>query len=91
VGLANIKYRMSPKYIAAYEASIDLAGSSNVGQRVAFTRIGESFLMRAGLRYDMSKDNLGVGLTVEPRMFRRTGSNSIEGIHVPPAGAMGIE
>ena len=91
VGLANIKYRMSPKYIAAYEASIDLAGTANVGQRVAFTRIGESFLVRGGLRYDMSKDNLGVALTVEPRLFRRKGRNTIEGIQVPPAGALGIE
>ena len=91
VALANIKYRMSPKYIGAYEASIDLAGTANVGQRIAFTRIGESFLVRAGLRYDMSKNNLGVALTVEPRLFRRVGKNQIEGIEVPPAGAYGIE
>ena len=91
VALANIKYRMSPKYIAAYEASIDLAGTANVGQRLAFTRIGESFLIRAGLRYDLSKNNLGVALTVEPRLFRKAGENQIEGIIVPPAGAYGIE
>jgi hypothetical protein len=91
VALAKIKYRMSPKYIAAYDASIDLAGTANVGQRIAFTRIGESFLVRAGLRYDLSKDNLGVALTVEPRLFRRAGRNKVEGILVPPAGAFGIE
>ena len=91
VALANIKYRMSPKYIGAYEASIDLAGTANVGQRLAFTRIGESFLVRAGLRYDLSKNNLGVALTVEPRIFRKAGQNKIEGIIVPPAGAYGIE
>ena len=77
--------------MGGYEPSIALAGTENVGQRLAFTRIGESFLVRAGLRYDMSKNNLGVALTVEPRLFRRVGKNRIEGIEVPPAGAYGIE
>ncbi|MEK6248002.1 MAG: hypothetical protein N2C12_07470 [Planctomycetales bacterium] len=91
VALANINYRMSPKYIASYMASIDISGDSNVGQRLALTRIGESFLVRTGFNYDRSQDNFGVSMAVEPRLFRRAGRNRIEGIEVPPAGAFGID
>jgi hypothetical protein len=91
VGIAALNYRMSPKYIASLATTYDFAGNGNIAQRASVTRIGESFLVRAGFSYDRSKGNVGASFAIEPRLFRRKGSNLIEGIHVPPAGALGLE
>ncbi len=91
VGIVSFNYRLSPKYIASYATTYDFADDGNLGQRLAVTRIGESFLIRAGFSYDRSQDNFGASFSIEPRMFRQRGHNLIEGIHVPPAGALGLE
>ncbi|NIP87077.1 MAG: organic solvent tolerance protein OstA [Planctomycetales bacterium] len=91
VGLASFSYRLGPKYIVAYDGSLELSGDANVVQRLALTRLGESFLIRAGIHSDQSKGSVGASLAVQPRLFRRRGQNLIEGIHVPPAGAFGLE
>ncbi|MDH3718890.1 MAG: organic solvent tolerance protein OstA [Planctomycetota bacterium] len=91
VGLASLSYRLGPKYIIAYNGSLELAGDANVVQRLALTRLGESFLFRVGVNSDQSKGSVGASLAVQPRLFRRRGQNLIEGINVPPAGAFGLE
>ena len=91
VGLASFSYRMGPKYIVAYNGSLELAGDANVVQNVSLTRIGESFLLHAGLNSDRSKGSVGANLAIQPRLFRRQGRNLVEGIHVPSAGAFGLE
>jgi hypothetical protein len=91
VGLASLSYRLGPKYIVAYNGSLELSGDANVVQRLALTRIGESFLFRVGVNSDQSKGSVGASLAVQPRLFRRRGRNLIEGINVPPAGAFGLE
>ncbi|NIL96465.1 MAG: organic solvent tolerance protein OstA, partial [Planctomycetales bacterium] len=91
VGLASLSYRLGPKYLVAYNGSLELSGDANVVQRLALTRIGESFLIRLGVNSDRSKGSVGASLAVQPRLFRRRGQNLIEGIDVPPAGAFGLE
>jgi hypothetical protein len=70
--------------------SVDLAGE-NIGQRIGLTRVGESFLVSFAFFNDRSKDNVGVGLTIEPRFLPSTRLGRAGGAQVPPAGALGLE
>lgn len=88
---SSASYRMSEKWIATGGASLDLAAVGNIGQNVAFTRIGESFLLKVGFNYDASRDNLGVVFAIEPRFLPSSRLGRVGGIQVPPAGALGLE
>ena len=63
----------------------------NIGQNVAVTRVGESFLIRFGLNFDASRDNLGVSFMLEPRFLSSSRLGRVGGVQIPPAGAMGLE
>ncbi|MDA7977495.1 MAG: organic solvent tolerance protein OstA [Pirellulales bacterium] len=88
----SYNYRMSPKWISSLTTSFDFGEDVNLGQNVAVTRIGESFLVTFGFSVDATRDNVGVTLAIEPRFlpglrFGQYGS----GARVPPAGLNGIE
>ncbi len=88
----SYNYRMSPKWISSLTTSFDFGEDVNLGQNVAITRIGESFLFTFGFSVDATRDNVGVTLAIEPRFlpglrFGQTGS----GARIPPAGLNGIE
>ena len=87
----SISYRMSEKWIATAGASWDFGPTGNIGQNVAVTRIGESFLIRVGVNFDVSRDNLGVSFMLEPRFLATSRLGRVGGVQVPPAGAMGLE
>ncbi len=91
VGLTAFSYRLGPKWIATAGASIGLDDQTNITQSLSITRVGESFLVRVGFNYDESKDDIGVKLAIEPRLFRSRRGDTIDGIYVPPAGAFGLE
>jgi hypothetical protein len=82
---------MSEKWIATAGASWDLGPTGNIGQNVAVTRVGESFLIRFGVNFDASRDNLGVSFLLEPRFLPSTRLGRVGGVQIPPAGAMGLE
>jgi hypothetical protein len=82
---------MSPKWVSAFGTSIDLADDGNIGQNFSVTRIGESFLISAGVTVDHSKDNVGFNLAVEPRFLPKTRLGQAGGARIPPAGAFGLE
>jgi hypothetical protein len=86
-----LSYRMSEKWIATAGASWDLGPTGNIGQSVALTRIGESFLMKFGLNFDASRDNLGVSFMLEPRFLPTSRLGRVGGVQIPPAGALGLE
>jgi len=50
---------MSPKWIMTYGSTIPIGGQSSIVQRLAFTRVDESFLIRLGFNYNESKDTVG--------------------------------
>ncbi len=88
----SYSYRMSPKWISSMSTSFDFGEDVNLGQNIAITRIGESFLMTFGFNVDATRDNVGVALSIEPRFlpglrFGQAGT----GARIPPAGANGIE
>ena len=88
---AALTYRMSEKWIATAGTSYDFSSTGNIGQSLAFTRIGESFLIRVGINSDISRGNVGAVLGIEPRFFPSNRLGMVAGVRVPPAGARGLD
>jgi hypothetical protein len=88
---ATLNYRMSAKWIGSASASVDFGDSGNIGQSVAFSRIGESLIATIGGNVDESKDNVGVSFLVEPRFLPTLNVTRRTGITIPPVGAYGLE
>jgi hypothetical protein len=88
---ASYSYRMSPKWVSAISASMDISGDGNIGQMISLTRIGESFLTTFGFNVDASKNNVGLTLAIEPRFLPRTRTGLAGGVPIPPAGLYGVE
>jgi hypothetical protein len=89
--VASTSYRMSEKWIATAGATFDFSEAGNLGQNLAFTRVGESFLIKLGFIYDASRDNLGMSFAIEPRFLPSSRLGRIGGVQIPPAGALGLE
>ncbi len=89
--ISSFNYRLGEKWIASAGAAFDFADVGNIGQTFGITRIGESFNVSAGFNVDTSKDNVGVGLQIEPRFLPKSRLARTTGIDVLPAGALGLE
>lgn len=87
----STSYRMSEKWIATAGATVDFSKAGNLGQNIAFTRVGESFLIKVGFNYDASRDNFGVNFGIEPRFLPSSRLGRVGGVQIPPAGALGLE
>ena len=85
-----VTYRMSDKWLTTAGTSFDFGPAGQLGSSLAFTRIGESFLVTAGVSYDASRDNLGIRIMFEPR-FAPSSRTQIAGEPLPPVGAFGLE
>lgn len=88
---ASVAYRMSDKWIGNAGASYDLGPTGNIGQTLSFTRIGESFLLRFGIKSDSSRGNVGAVFAIEPRFMGRSKLGRLGGVDLPPPGARGLE
>lgn len=66
---ARVNYRMSDKWGIQALSAYDFGDTGNIGQRVAAIYIGESFLFRFGVNFDVSRDNLGFIFGLEPRFL----------------------
>jgi hypothetical protein len=88
---ASYSYWMSPKWVSTLGTSIDFAEQGNLGQNFSITRVGESFLISAGINVDPARGNVGVGLSVEPRFLSMGRLGSATGTRIPPAGVFGLE
>ncbi|MGQ0634840.1 MAG: hypothetical protein ACT4QC_09535 [Planctomycetaceae bacterium] len=64
---ASYSYLMSPKWISTVSTAYDLGENQNRGQSVTVTRVGADFLVHLGLNVDTTRNNFGVGLSIEPR------------------------
>jgi len=87
----SFSYRMSEKWVSSFGMSVDLGGEGNIGQNLAVTRVGESFLVSAGFTVDASRDNVGFNLTIEPRFLPKTRLGQAGGARIPVAGSQGFE
>ena len=88
---ASYSYRMSPKWVSALSASIDLRRQGNIGENFTITRIGESFLISAGFHADVSRGAYGASFSIEPRFLPKTRLGQAGGARIPTAGAFGLE
>jgi len=86
-----LSYRMSEKWIATAGATWDFSSAGNIGQYLALTRIGESFLVKLGFHFDASRNNFGGTVAIEPRFLPSNRLGRVGGVSVPPAGALGLE
>jgi hypothetical protein len=89
--LAFVNYRMSEKWIANAGTTYDFGSTGNVGQSAGVTRIGEAFLLTTTANYDAGRDAFGVNFSLEPRFLPGGKAGFVNGVRVPPAGALGLE
>jgi hypothetical protein len=87
----SINYRLNEKWLATGGTTVDLGDTGNIGQSLALTRVGESFLIRVGASVDTGRDNVAYTFNLEPRFFQSRGLGSVGGQLVPPAGLYGLE
>jgi hypothetical protein len=88
---ARMTYRMSDKWGIQALSSYDFGSTGNIGQRVAAVYIGESFLFRFGVNYDVSRDNVGFLFGLEPRFLVRPQLFRPGGLALPPPSAEFLE
>ena len=69
---ASYSYAMSPKWVSTATTAFDLGEGMNRGQALTISRIGADFLVHCGFNYDASKNNVGVMLSVEPRLGNKS-------------------
>ncbi|MFN8742472.1 MAG: organic solvent tolerance protein OstA [Pirellula sp.] len=91
VVVGTVNYRMNEKWLVTGGSTIDLRSTGNIGQSLAVTRIGESFLFRLGANIDYGRDNVSLVFAFEPRFFQRRGLGAVGGQLIGPAGLTGLE
>jgi hypothetical protein len=88
---SSYDYRLNEKWILTAASTYDFGNTGNVGQTVALSRIGESFLIRMGLDIDEGRDNVGFVFALEPRFWPSRTIGSLGGQLIPPPGLEGLE
>lgn len=78
IATATYSYVMSPKWISTATTAYDLGEGMSRGQGFTLTRVGEWFLVHMGANIDVSKNNVGVGLSFEPRLGGINGVSSTQ-------------
>jgi hypothetical protein len=87
---ASYSYLMSQKWISTLSTAWDIAEGESRGQSLTISRIGADFLVHLGLSIDPTKENYGVGLSIEPRFapfvgkYGAAGNGTQLGSLVPP-------
>ncbi|MEJ7596114.1 MAG: hypothetical protein WKF77_31780, partial [Planctomycetaceae bacterium] len=65
--IASYSYQMSPKWISTASYAYDVGESELRGTSLTVSRVGLDWILHFGLGYDVSKDNVGLGVSFEPR------------------------
>ena len=65
--IGSYSYQMSPKWISTASMAYDIAASEARGTTLTFSRVGLDWILHFGFGLDFSKDNVGVGVSLEPR------------------------
>ena len=80
-------YVHSPKWISTATTAYDIGQSRSAGQGFTITRVGEWLLVHLGGNVDVSKNNVGFGITLEPRLGKSlissTQLGSLQGLAAP--------
>ncbi len=65
--IASYSYQMSPKWISTASFAYDVAETELRGTSLTVSRFGLDWILHFGFGYDVSKDNVGLGVSFEPR------------------------
>jgi len=65
--IGSYSYQMSPKWISTASYAYDVAASEARGSSLTVSRVGLDWILHFGLGFDYSKNNVGVGISFEPR------------------------
>jgi len=65
--IGSYSYQMSPKWISTASYAYDVAESEFRGTSLTVSRVGLDWILHFGFGYDVSKDNVGLGISLEPR------------------------
>ena len=78
IATATYSYVMSPKWISSATTAYDLGEGMSRGQGFTITRVGEWLLFHLGANIDVSKNNVGLGFAIEPRLGGTSGVSSTQ-------------
>ena len=87
----SYSYWMSPKWITSMGFSVDLHETKNMAETIRITRVGESLLVSAAMSFDPARNSVGANFAIEPRLMPKGKLGQSQGVHVPVAGAFGLE
>ncbi len=73
--VSSYTYRMSPKWISTASFAYDLAQDESRGTSLTISRVGLDWILHFGFGIDFSRDNVGLGLSLEPRFGPPSGTN----------------
>jgi lipopolysaccharide export system protein LptA len=76
IASVSYSYVLSPKWVTTASASYDFGQSRSAGQSFTITRVGEWLLFHLGGNIDVSKNNVGLVFSVEPKIGRSTLSST---------------
>ena len=65
--IGSYSYQMSPKWISTASMAYDIAQSEARGSTLTFSRVGLDWILHFGFGLDFSKNNVGMGISLEPR------------------------
>jgi hypothetical protein len=64
----SYSYQMSEKWMSTFGTAFDIGEHRNAGQSFTITRVGLDFIVSVAANYDVSTNNVGVGISIEPRI-----------------------
>lgn len=73
--ISSYSYQMSPRYISTASYAYDVAEGETRGTSLTVSRVGLDWILHFGLGFDFSKDNVGLGISLEPRFGSPNPSN----------------
>ena len=63
----SYSYQMSPKWISTASYAYDIGENESRGSSLTISRVGLDWILHTGIGFDFSKDNVGIGISLEPR------------------------
>ncbi len=73
--ISSYSYQMSPKWISTASFAYDVAQSEARGSSLTVSRVGLDWVLHFGFGLDFSKDNVGLGVSLEPRFGPPSATN----------------
>jgi len=73
--IGSYSYQMSPKWISTASYAFDAAAGESRGSSMTISRVGLDWVLHLGLGVDFSKNNVGIGLSLEPRFGPPSATN----------------